>query len=60
VESAHLDNELKQRQELLEKIEAETRTATKVWSTFVQEINHFDLYRSERKPRKSTKKPVGN
>ncbi|XP_065913528.1 cilia- and flagella-associated protein 263-like [Dysidea avara] len=29
VESAHLDNELKQRQELLEKIEAETRTATK-------------------------------
>lgn len=30
VESAHLDNELKQRQDLLEKIEAETRVATKV------------------------------
>lgn len=29
MESAHLDNELKQRQDLLEKIEAETRVATK-------------------------------
>ena len=49
MESAHLDNELKQRQELLEKIEAETRTATKVWSIFIEVINQFDPYTGERR-----------